>query len=210
MITLEQARTFYRDTDPTHDFNHVLRVVDLAIHLGQLEGADLDVVRTAALLHDVSRPQDTNLTMRADPTTDHAVLAARYVRELLAAEPPDFVDAVAHAIEAHRFRNNIEPRTIEAKVLFDADKLDSIGAIGIARAFAYAGTIGNPLWGEVPEGYAPTAKDKTHTPNHEFHLKLKFIKDRLYTDAGKRLAEQRHSFMVTFFDHLAAEMRGEQ
>ncbi len=210
MITVEQAQTFYTDTDPTHDFNHVLRVVGLAVRLAEVEGADVDVVRTAALLHDVSRPQDTNLSMQADPETDHAVLAARYIRELLSDEPSEFVDAVAHAIEAHRFRNNIEPQTLEAKILFDADKLDSIGAIGIARAFAYAGTLGNPLWGEVAEGYTPTARDKTHTPNHEFHIKLKLIKDRLYTPTGRKLAEERHAFMAAFFDRLALEVTGEK
>lgn len=209
-ISVEQAREYYRDSDPTHDFDHVLRVVAMAGHLARLEGADLEVVRTAALLHDISRLDDSSLLMQADPQTDHAVLAARAVRQILAGEPPEFVDAVAHAIEAHRFRNNIEPQTLEARVLFDADKLDSIGAIGVARAFAYAGTLGNPLWGDVPEDYAPQARDKTHTPRHEFEMKLKRVKDRLYTASGRRIAEERHAFMVAFFDEMGEEVRGEK
>jgi uncharacterized protein len=210
MITIEQARQYYEGADPTHDFDHVLRVTAMAERIAALEDADGQIVRAAALLHDISRLEDTALLMHADPETDHAVLAARAVRKLLADEPTAFVDAVAHCIEAHRFRNNIDPTTIEAKALFDADKLDSIGAIGVARAFAYAGTLGNPLWGDIPAGYTPEKRDKTHTPRHEFELKLKHIKDRLYTASGKRIAEERHAFMVSFFDRMAVEVRGDR
>ncbi len=210
MITIEQARQYYQGADPTHDFEHVLRVVEMAERLAEREGADQKIVRTAALLHDISRLGDTDLAMSADPDTDHAVLAAKAIRQLLADEPPAFVDAVAHCIEAHRFRNAIEPTTIEAKVLFDADKLDSIGAVGVARAFAYAGVLGNPLWGDVPEGYSPEKQDKTHTPRHEFEIKLKHIKDRMYTASGKRIAETRHRFMVAFFEWMAAEVEGDR
>jgi uncharacterized protein len=209
-ISIEQAREYYRDIDPTHDFEHVLRVVRLAEQLARSEGADVEVVRTAALLHDISRLDDSALQMQADPGTDHAVLAARAVRQILAGEPLEFVDAVAHAIEAHRFRNNIAPETPEAKVLFDADKLDAIGAIGVARAFAYAGTLGNPLWGDVPENYSPQARDKAHTPRHEFEMKLKHLKDRLYTPSGRKIAGDRHAFMLAFFEQMAAEVRGER
>jgi uncharacterized protein len=210
MITIEQARQYYEGADPTHDFDHVLRVTAMAERIAALEGADGRIVRAAALLHDISRLEDTALLMHADPETDHAVLAARAVRKLLADEPTAFVDAVAHCIEAHRFRNTIEPITIEAKALFDADKLDSIGAIGVARAFAYAGTLGNPLWGDIPAGYKPAKRDKSHTPRHEFELKLKHIKDRLYTASGKRIAEDRHAFMTAFFDRMAAEVQGDR
>ena len=209
MLTVEQARPLYKSADPVHDFNHVLRVLILARQLAREEDADPRIVETAALLHDVSRPEDYNLGMATDPDTDHAVLAGRYARQLLADEAPAFVDAVVHAIEAHRFRNAIEPRTIEARVLFDADKLDSIGAVGIARAFAYGGVLGQPLWGPVTENYTPDGHEP-HTAHHEFHIKLKHIKDRLYTASGRRIAEQRHQFMTEFFARMAAEVRGER
>jgi uncharacterized protein len=210
IISIEQAQTYYTDLDPTHDFKHVLRVTRMADHLAELEGADREIVRTAALLHDISRLEDTLLSMQADPATDHAVLAAQAVRHILRDQPADFVEAVAHAIEAHRFRNTIEPQTLEAKVLFDADKLDSIGAIGVARAFAYAGTLKNPLWGDVPDGYSPTAKDKDHTPRHEFEVKLKHLKDRMTTASGRRIAEGRHDFMVAFFEQMQREIEDTQ
>lgn len=212
MISIEAAHALYTDDDPVHDFNHVLRVLALAERLAEAEGADLDVVRQAALLHDISRAEDHNaesgFAMQTASETDHAVLAARYARDLLAGEAPAFIEAVAHCIEAHRFRNAIEPQTIEAQCLFDADKLDAIGAVGVARSFAYAGGAGMPLWGEVSAGYTPGVSDDLHTPRHEFEVKLKRIKDRMYTASGKRMAEDRHRFMVAFFERMAREVSG--
>lgn len=208
MLSIEQARALYADADPIHDFDHVLRVVRLADHLAVLEGADREVVRTAALLHDIARSGDEDYALQADAASDHALLAAREARRILADADPAFVEAVVHCIEAHRFRNDITPQTIEAKVLFDADKLDAIGAIGIARAFAYGGAMGQPLWGEVSPDYTPGQGDELHTAHHEYHIKLKHIKDRLYTASGRRLAEGRHRFMVAFFKQMAAEIQG--
>jgi uncharacterized protein len=208
MISLEEARALYEGADPIHDFSHVLRVLTLAERLAQEEGADLGIVRTATLLHDITRAVDTGFALEADHSQDHAILAAREARRILADQPHEFVEAVAHAIEAHRFRNTIEPQTIEAKVLFDADKLDSIGAIGIARAFSYGGHLGQPLWGDVPSDYEPGLNESQHTAHHEFHVKLKHVKERLYTASGRRIAEDRHRFMVEFFERLAAEVQG--
>jgi uncharacterized protein len=210
MITIDQARRYYPDDDPAHDFGHVLRVLTLAERLGRQEGADLRVVRAAALLHDIARAADESVEVEADAETDHALLAARRARRILAGEDAAFVDAVAHAIEAHRFRNAVEPETVEAKVLFDADKLDAIGAVGVARAFAYGAVLGQPLWGEVSPGYVPGEGDEPHTAHHEFHVKLLAIKDRLYTESGRRLAEGRHRFMEDFFAQMAAEVDGER
>jgi uncharacterized protein len=205
VITIEQARAYYEGADPTHDFDHVLRVASMADRLAEAEGADREIVRAAALLHDMSRLEDiTPTTSQGD--TDHAVVAANAIRTLLAGQPPERVDAVAHCIEAHRFHNDIEPETLEARVLFDADKLDSIGAIGVARAFAHAGTSGSPLWGDVPEGY--TGRGPGHTPRHEFEMKLKHVIERLYTPSGRRIAEGRHAYMVAFFEQMATEVQG--
>jgi uncharacterized protein len=210
MLTIEQARILYEQADSAHDFSHVLRVLALAERLGEQEGADLSIVRTAALLHDLARADDEDLGLDADQETDHAIIAAQEARRILAGAPEETAEAVAHAIEAHRFRNGIEPLTIEAKVLFDADKLDAIGAIGVARAFAYGSKFDQPLWGEVSEGYVPGESDEPHTAHHEFHIKLKKVKDRLYTESGRRMAVQRHQFMCEFFEQLAAEVRGER
>jgi uncharacterized protein len=205
-LAAEDVRPLYDDADPIHDFTHVLRVLTLAERIARAEGADLQIVRTATLLHDISR--DDEDTHQAG---DHAVLAAHRARRLLEENgaTPDFIEAVAHAIAAHRFRNEIAPETLEARVLFDADKLDTIGAVGVARAFAYGGLMNQPLWGEVSPDYQPGGEEK-HTPYHEFQYKLRHIKDRLHTPTGRAIAEQRHRYMVAFYEQMASEVMGER
>jgi len=209
LITIAEARRYYEAADAVHDFDHVLRVLALAEHIGRAEGADLEVVRAAALLHDVGREK-----AEADGL-DHAVHAADRAREILAGQPAEKVEAVAHAIAAHRFRTGPEPATLEAQVLFDADKLDAIGAVGVARAFAYGGARGQRLWAPVEtvdvarwleEGDDPAE----HTPVHEFIVKLSRIKERLFTPTGRAIAEKRHAYMVGFFKRFDAEVRGQR
>jgi len=208
VITVAEARRYYTSADTVHGFDHVLRVLALAERIGQAEGADLEIVRTAALLHDVGREQAEAEEL------DHAAFAAERAREILAGRPAAKVEAVAHAIAAHRFRTNSEPATLEARVLSDADKLDAIGAVGVARAFAYGGAHGQRLWAPVEsvdvarwmeEGDDP----HNHTPVHEFVVKLSRLKDRLFTPAGRAIAAERHAYMVAFFARLDAEVRGE-
>ena len=210
MISIEDARRFYVGADSVHDFSHVLRVLTLAKRLVEAEGADPNIVQTAVLLHDISRGDDDEIELAADAESDHALLAARRARHVLEGESSEFIEAVVHCIEAHRYRNAIEPQTIEAKVMFDADKLDAIGAVGIARAFAYGGFLQQPLWGEVSPDYVPGQTDEAHTAHHEYYVKLQTIKDRLYTETGRRLAAARHNFMAAFFEQMAAEVRGER
>ena len=209
MITIDFARSLYpADADSAHDFDHVLRVVNLADRIAQAEGADAEIVRAAALLHDIGLDQG-----RAGHETSAANRAKDILREHGYAEP--FVAAVAHAIESHRFRSGPTPQTLEAKVLFDADKLDSIGAIGVARAFAFGAHRGQKLWADVPADYVDPmngreADPNQHTAVHEFHVKLKKIKDRMHTPTGKALAEERHAYMVAFYEQLDREVKGDK
>ncbi len=144
----------------------------------------------------------------------HHLGAARAARDLLLARGlgTEQTESVVHCIEAHRFRDRtVQPQTLEARCLYDADKLDSIGAIGVARAFAYAGAHGHRLWTQ-PATAAPPATDPPagadYTPVHEFVYKLRRILDSLYTDAARALGRQRHATMVQFFAALDAEMAG--
>jgi uncharacterized protein len=107
---------------------------------------------------------------------------------------------VCHAIETHRYRTGDPPQTPEAKILFDADKLDSLGAVGVGRAFAYAGHKNTRLW--TPFG------SNEASPTHEFEYKLVNIKDRLFTPTAKKMAQERHDFMVQFFNQLQQEIEG--
>ena len=210
-LTIEGARALYGNADSGHDFDHILRVLALVARIGEAEGADRGVLRVATLLHDWGRVEADSKSL------DHAAEAAARARDLLLArgEGADWIEAVTHAIAAHRFRSGPEPRTLEAKVLFDADKLDAIGAIGIARVFAYSGAHSQRLW--APRDTIDLARwqesgdDPTeHTAVHEFVVKLSRIKTRLYTETGRVIAEDRHRFMVDFFQRLDAEVLGER
>lgn len=203
MITVQEARQYYDGADAVHDFDHVLRVLALAERLAQEEDADLEIVRAATLLHDVARGNQDCLS------ADHAEAGAEFARRLLQDQPTEKVKAVAHAIAAHRFRGGPVPQTPEAKVLHDADKLDAIGAIGVARAFAFGGYKGQRLWAEVSANYQEGREPQhEHTPLHEYHIKLSRIRERLLTRSAQRLAEERHSFMAAFFERLEQEVHG--
>ncbi len=206
-------------SDPAHDFDHVLRVTHLGVHIAAAENADVEVVRLAALLHDVPAPSQAEpaagggpqaLSMRAG----HHLAAAAYAGELLGGRGLDPgaspTSSTASPPIAFATRPS-SPTTLEAKCLYDADKLDSIGAIGIARAFAFAGAHGSRLWREpwpgVPGDDAkPTGPD--YTPVHEFVYKLSRIARTLYTPTAQAIAAERHRFLCTYFDRLDAEMLG--
>lgn len=212
-IIIEEAQAWYRDADPVHDFDHVLRVYRMAERLAEAEGADLAIVRAAAWLHDASgSAPGSDDGLRAA----HHLASAEFAGQVLSEKgwPADQIQAVQHCIRAHRFRSQEEkPQTLEAKVLFDADKLDVLGAIGAARTIAYAALDGEPAYAEPSVLFIQTGKKEPgepHSSYHEFLFKLRNVKNRLFTDSGKALAEARHAFMVAFYQQLQAEARGER
>ena len=126
------------------------------------------------------------------------------------------MERVAQAIAEHRFRSQRPPTTLEAQILYDADKLDAIGAIGVARAFAMAGARNQHLWADVPLTYANRPHHdgegdsrKAHTPVHEFVFKLAKLKGGLHTEAARRIAVERHDYIAGFFQRLSFEVRGQ-
>lgn len=202
MIGIEEARQYYTDSDAAHDFDHVLRVLALAERIGQADGAAMEIVRTATLLHDVARAEEERTG------ACHARVGAERARQILAGHPADKVEAVAQAIASHRFRDEVVPQTLEAKVLYDADKLDAIGAIGIARAYALAGKRGQRLWAGTPADSLAESQSTDHTPVHEFIFKLSQLKEALFTDTARQIAKERHRYMVEFFTRLEEEVQG--
>ncbi|WP_456365398.1 HD domain-containing protein [Thermococcus sp.] len=187
--TKEYARHFF-EREGTHGFSHVERVFNLCLHIGKEEEADLEVLALASLLHDVARPLES-----AGRVEDHAVEGARIARHFLRSigYPEEKVKEVAHAIEAHRFSRGPEPETLEAKILSDADKLDAIGAIGVARVFMYSGEHGRSIEDSLAH----------------FEEKILKLKDLMYTETAKRLAEERHRFTVEFIGRIRREIEGE-
>jgi uncharacterized protein len=197
------SRLSFSNTCGSHDWNHTQRVHHLCMHIGRKEGADMDVLAIAAYLHDVGRP----LQDKSNGAVCHAQKGAEMVTELLENYPISKAQKanIIHCIRTHRFRGNHKPETLEAKILFDADKLDSIGAVGIARAFQFAGEIGAKLHNPLidPEDSLPYTQEDTGY--REFQQKLIKIKDRMLTYEGAKIAKERHEFMVSFFKRFLYE-----
>jgi uncharacterized protein len=202
----DRAEHFFSQAKGSHDWDHTLRVLKLCMRIGRIEGADLEVLEIAAYLHDIGRfLQDQN---RGDLC--HAEKGAEIAEEILEGHPipRDKKENILNCIRSHRFRGNQRPETLEARILFDADKLDAMGAIGIGRAFLFAGEVGAKLHSANvdPQKTAPyTSED---TGYREYRLKLTKIKDRMLTDEGRRMAEDRHVFMESFFDRFLLEHEG--
>lgn len=210
MPTLEQAQVWYAGADPVHDYQHILRVYRMAERLAQAEGADLEIVRAAALLHDAE-----GTTPGGTERATHHFSSAEFAAEVLQGEgwPAERIAAVQHCIRAHRYRDTREPpESIEAKVIFDADKLDVLGAIGACRTAAYAALDHQPFFA-VPSprflAAGETELDEPHSAYHEFVFKLSKIKNRLFTPTARAIAEQRHRYLQEFFERLQAEWIGE-
>jgi uncharacterized protein len=204
----EDARHLFSHARGSHDWDHTLRVHRLCRCIGVTEGADLLVAEAAAYLHDIGRiDQD-----RTGGRLCHAEQGAAMARDLLQDYPLSAArrDNIVHCIAAHRFRGGDAPRTLEAKVLFDADKLDAIGAVGVARAFLFAGELGARLHSpEVDVAQAP-AYSIDDTGYREYVVKLSKIRERILTISGRRLADDRHRFMTDFFDRFLEEYKGER
>lgn len=204
----KEARARFRGARGSHDWDHTERVFRLCLRLGRKEKADLEVLKLAAVLHDIGRQEED----ASNGKVSHSRAGARLARAILEKHGVDKkkIARVVHCIKSHRFRGRDVPRSLEAKILFDADKLDSIGAVGIGRAFLFAGEIGAGLHNPEIDINNTRPYTKEDTAYREFLVKLKKIKDRVFTREGKRMARQRHKFMTEFFDRLNRETHGLQ
>jgi uncharacterized protein len=177
------------------------------MRITRVEEADPQIVAYAALLHDVKRRDEDS----SRGAICHAERGAVFARDFLLSKglmPRRKVEHIAECIRTHRYRTKHSPATIEAKVLFDADKLDSLGAIGVARAFHFAGHINAQVHSHLDEIIASEAYGENDTAYREFLVKLEHLHRRLYTHEAKRLARERHRFMRDFFARLNEEVQG--
>jgi len=174
-----------RSGEGSHTLEHVLRVRKLCLLIGKAEGADLEVLEVAALLHDVGRPRE------AETGRSHAEIGAEMATSFLSSIsfPREKVERVASAIRTHRFSERLTPSTLEGKILSDADKLDAMGAIGLARTIAESLRLGRGLEGTI----------------RHINRKLLRLRGLLYTPTAKRLAQPRHQFLLQFMHQLADE-----
>ncbi len=204
-------------TYAAHDFDHVMRVYNTCLSLAEPEkDLDFDVLIPAVLLHDIARfKEDEDRTGQ----TDHAILGAEMAEAILIelGYESGQIEKIKHCIRTHRYRSGYLPDTIEAKLLFDADKLDVIGAVGVARSFMLAGKHGERIYLDVNindylnENTCSNGRVKDlskHSSNIEFELKLKKIPEKLYLKKSREIAAERIAYMTDFFKTLKAEING--
>jgi uncharacterized protein len=186
---MEQIWAYVRtvlDRPGSHGLDHIGRVTAMCEWIGREEHADLGILIPAALLHDIARP------LEKEHGIPHELEGARMAEEYLSSIRYDArkIPAIAHAIRTHRFRSTEKPETLEARILSDADKLDAMGAIGIARTFMRAGEHG----GTIQDGL------------DHFRDKLLTLPGLMYTDTGRRIAAERSAILVRFRDLLTGEL----
>ncbi len=214
-----------------HGFDHTERVVRLCEVLGAGEGADMAVLIPAAIFHDIARPIEEEIGIPHEEAG--ARMAAAYLESI--DYPADRIAGIVHAIRAHRYSSGIDPETLEARILSDADKLDAMGAVGIARTFMQAATLRQERSGSTGRNDVPTERSSstvrcelrltTSPKGREFkkpegfrlatggipdaadHIRAKLLnlKGLMYTQSARSLAERRHAFLVAFLDALEDE-----
>lgn len=200
----KEAEGLFAVSRGSHDRDHSMRVRNVCLHIGQKENADLEVLEIAALLHDVAR----HIQDESHGKICHAEKWAEMAREILTKYdvPQDKIDQIVHCIETHRSRWTKIPVSLEAKILFDADKIDCIWATGIGRTFLFAWEIGSKFHVKDIDLENSKSYTKDDTAYREYMIKLRYIKDKIYTEEGRRIAEARHNFMAEFFDRLNNEV----
>lgn len=196
----EEARKYFGNVSPSHDWNHVKRVYNIAEKLLETENADQETVTLAVLLHDIGRHKEDNGEIE-----NHEKWGAEKAAEILRRKGfgVEKIEEVTHCIDAHRFSTQPEPRTLEAKIVSDADNLDALGATGIARAFCYAGESNETLVElDLP---SDESESKATSFRHLERYLLK-LKNRMYTDTGREIAEKRHVFVEEYKERFKQEL----
>lgn len=207
--TIAHIRQRMSQDSSGHDWFHVQRVWQTALAIGRAEGADLYIVQLAALLHDIA-------DWKFHGGDDQAGPRAAYVWLVSLQVAPEIIDAVCEIIARLSFKGAgvaAEAMSLEGQVVQDADRLDAIGAIGIARAFAYGGHAGRLLYDpavppETHQTFAAYKRNSGPTINH-FYEKLLLLADRMNTASGRRIALERHRFLEDFLAQFYAEWNGD-
>lgn len=188
-----------------HDYEHTRRVLRNTVLIAEKEKpSDLHAALFGALLHDIARPEE----LASGGTLCHAALGAGKAERILRAAgftDEAFIRHVSEIVRTHRYRSGEAPATPEAAIVFDADKLDSLGAFGVARAFYFAGRIGARIHNTAEAALGSDSYSREDSAYREYLVKLRYLPDRMLTETGRELARDRAAFMERFFDELNAE-----
>ncbi len=204
----ELARGLYQ-TGPSHDFSHIERTFTLALRIGEQEGADLNILGIAALFHDLARDEESESLGKICHATASAARARKKLTEF--GMEPFKIEAISNCIATHRFRDDNLPNSIEGKCLYDADKLDSLGAVGVARAYLWLGERGGTVYVEREQWEKTNFNSNLpgeDSMQREWHIKLQYVKDKLYTETARKIAEKRNTTMNEFLKILEREVNG--
>lgn len=192
--------------DSAHDNQHIYRVLYNALRIAKKEkDVDYDVLICACLLHDIGRKEQF-----ANPEVCHAIVGSEKAYTFLVDHGFEisYAEKVRHCIKAHRYRQNYLPESIEAKILFDADKLDVAGAMGIARTLIYKGIVKEPLYSLLPDGSVSNGEnDATPSFFQEYKYKLESLYSNFYTTEAEVIAKERQAAAVAFYNSLYEEAR---
>jgi len=200
--------------DAAHDYDHLVRVMKLADTLAAREGGDLPTIWAAVALHDIGQAREYRFG------GDHALIGAELVAELLTGTPfpQQSIPAVQQAIRDHRLTGGNVPQSLEGRILYDADKLDSLGAIGIGRLYCITGRYNQKVYSPVPDDVVLPVNPAVvrnlrrrpdYSPSIEFQLLFGNLPNRMTTNTGREMARERFAFMEEFFTRLRREAEGE-
>lgn len=186
---IEVAAPHYERNDPAHDLSHALRVAELARVIASEEGGDLSVIIPAALCHDLGKWQ----------APSHSVENGKFIAQLLRRTGYDSaqIEKITQAVQRHSFDAPTPPSSLEEEIVFDADKLEGLGAIGVGRCFAVSGSLRQTIFGFSSEKI---------TAQRLLSERLRRCYERLHTPTARRLGQARHDFLVSFIEQLEREL----
>lgn len=192
--------------DSAHDKEHIYRVLYNALRIAKKESnVDYDVLICACLLHDIGRKEQF-----ANPELCHAIVGSEKAYAFLINNGYEnqYAEKVKHCIRTHRYRKNNLPESLEAKILFDADKLDATGTMGIARTLIYKGIVSEPIYTLLPDGSVSNGENDTKPSFfQEYKYKLEKVYSNLYTMEAKVIAKERQESAIAFYNSLYEEIK---
>lgn len=197
------AETQQTKSDPSHDFEHIKRVCNMALKIAEIEGADLDIVMPAALFHDaIVYPKDS------PHSQNETIESAAYARKILEDldYPPEKISAVEQCIAECSFSKGIKPVMLESKILQDADRLEATGAISIMRTFASCGQMNRSFY-NPNNPLSREGEEDAKTGVGLFYRRLLVVAEQMHTETGQVIAGRRTTFLKNFLDELEIELR---
>lgn len=200
--------------DASHDFDHIMRVMTLANTIHAHEGGNLPIIWAAVAFHDLGQERERR------HGGDHALIGAEMAEDLLSGTqfPQSAIPDVQQAIQDHRMTGGIVPHSLEGRILYDADKIDCLGAIGVARLYCITGRYNQKIYSTLPDDIAEPVdpllvrilrRRPDYSPSIEFQLLFGNLPERMTTPTGKQLAQERYTYMADFFKRLHLEVEGE-